>query len=244
MKPVAFIPLRAGGSRVGKIDGLDKERADFAGYPLMAYTIRAAIDSGVFDNVIAVVRSKEHASMAEQYGAQVPWLRPAFTVLDSSPDIEWVKWIIGKLPDIYSAFAILRVTSPFRGPDVIRGAWVNFAVSLGIDSLRMVRPVTEHPGKMWVERNNSLLPLLPMETNSLPWHSSPTQSLFKAYIQTAGMEFTYFNTVKRTNSISGSRIIPYISDGWAGFDINTREEWEIAERAAMRGVAKLPEVRK
>ena len=242
MKPIAFIPLRAGGSRVGKIDGLDKERANFAGYPLMAYTIRAAIDSGVFDDVIAIVRSNEHIAMAERYGAKVPWRRPAFTVLDSSPDIEWVKWIMNKLQDTYPAFAILRVTSPFRGPDVIWGAWIQFAVSLGMDSLRMVRPVTEHPGKMWVERNSSLLPLLPMETNFLPWHSSPTQNLFKVYIQTAGMEFAYFSTVRRTNSISGSRIIPYLSDTWTGFDINTREEWEIAERAAMRGVAKLPEV--
>lgn len=242
MKPVAFIPLRAGGSRVGKIDGLDKERANFAGYPLMAYTIRAAIDSGVFDSVIAVVRSEEHAVMAESYGAIAPWRRPFYTVSDSSPDIEWVKWAISKLQNAYSAFAILRVTSPFRGLYDIRSAWLRFSMNPGADSLRMVRPVTEHPGKMWIERDNSLLPLLPMETNSLLWHSSPTQSLFKAYIQTAGMEFAHFNTVRRTNSISGSRIIPYFAEAWTGFDINTREEWDIAERAAMRGIAKLPEI--
>ena len=68
-KTVAFVPLRAGGRRLGLINGLDKERAFLGEHPLMAYTIRAAIDSGVFDEVIASVRSEEHACISEHYGA-------------------------------------------------------------------------------------------------------------------------------------------------------------------------------
>jgi len=243
MKVVAFIPLRGGGKRAGPINGKDKERAIFAGYPLMAYTICAAKQSGVFDSIIAITRSEEHAVIARQYGAAVPWARPEYTVEDNSPDIEWVQWAADKCNSYYDAFSILRVTSPFRGPDIIKTAWHLFHNRVGADSLRMVRPVTEHPGKMWIEQNRLLLPLLPMETDGVPWHSSSTQSLFKVYVQTAGMEFAYFNTVERTNSIAGSVIVPYISDYWTGFDINTREEWFRAERAAREGIAKLPEVK-
>lgn len=249
MKVVAFIPLRGGGKRIGKIGGKDKERAIFAGHPLMAYTISAAIQSGIFDEVIAITRSEEHKAIAIRYGATVPWRRPAYTIEDDSPDIEWVQWALSKCIPGDHAFAILRVTSPFRGPDDIQNAWHLFRDRLGVESLRMIREITEHPGKMWIERGGYLMPLLPIvcpqasSVSEVPWHNRATQSLFKAYVQTAGMEFAYFDTVRRTNSISGSVIVPYISDYWTGFDINTREEWDQAEKAAQEGVAKLPEVK-
>ena len=247
MSAVAFIPLRAGGSRVGPIDGLDKERAILGDHPLMAYTIRAAIDSGVFDRVIAIVRSDKHVQLATKYGAEVPWFRPDYTVQNDSRDIDWVQWALGKLefesgPEMYDTFAILRVTSPFRGSATIRQAALEFSVRPVMDSLRTVRAVSEHPGKMWVIRHGSLLPLLPMGPQKQPWHSSPTQSLFKAYIQTAGMEFARTNTVFTTQTIAGSMIWPFVVDGWEGFDINTRAEWNLAKRAAASGEVKLPEV--
>jgi N-acylneuraminate cytidylyltransferase len=243
MKVVAFVPLRGGGTRVGLIGGKDKERANFAGHPLMAYTICAAKQSGVFDEVIAITRSQVHKAVAGRYGAITPRMRPAYTIADDSPDIEWVEWATRVWGNQYDAFAILRVTSPFRRASDIQKAWHWFYGFVGADSLRMVRPVTEHPGKMWVKQNGVLMPLLPMKTDNVPWHSSPTQNLFPAYIQTAGMEFAYFTTVKRTGTISGSVIVPYVSDYWTGFDINTREEWFRAEKAALEGKIELPEVK-
>jgi len=243
---VAFIPLRAGGSRVGLIDGLDKEQALLAGHPLMAYTIRAAINSGVFDRVIAVVKSDVHAEIAKDYGASVPWKRPNYTVQDNSPDIEWVQWALQKLDedgDPADVFAILRVTSPFRSASLISAAASEFYFRQEADSLRTVRRASEHPGKMWVIRDNLLLPLFPMGPEFQPWHSSPTQSLFDVYVQTAGMEFARTKTVYETRSIAGSIIVPFVVDEWEGFDINTREEWELAEIAVAQGAAKLPEAK-
>ncbi len=243
MSAVAFVPLRAGGSRVGLIDGLDKERAILGGHPLMAYTIRAAIDSGVFERVIAIVRNDEHARLATKYGAEIPWFRPEYTVQDDSPDIDWVQWALQKLNSgMDEIFAILRVTSPFHTAKTIQRAWSAFNARPISDSLRTVRSVTEHPGKMWVIRDDTLIPLLPMGPDEQPWHSSPTQSLFKTYIQTAGMEFARTNTVYRSENIAGSIIVPFVVDEWEGFDINTRAEWDLAEIAVANGTAKLPEV--
>ena len=240
MKTIAFIPLRAGGTRIGPIDGLDKERALLGGYPLMAYTIRWALDSGVFDTVMAVVASEEHATIAAAYGAIRSPERPSYTVRDSSPDIEWVDWILGELDGQFDAFSILRVTSPFRTDENMKEAASLFLETKGSHSLRTVTPVTEHPGKMWVIRQGQLLPLLPMGSESFPWHSSGTQTLFKAFIQTAGMEFARVRNTLETKTIAGSNVIPYEVEGWPALDINTRYDWAKAEEGLENGTAPIP----
>lgn len=243
MSVVALIPLRAGGTRVGKINGLDKERAVLGKHPLMAYTIRWAIESGVFDNVIAVVASDDHAAMAEEYGAQVPMRRPPHTTEPDSPDIDWVFWIMRKYWGEYrrySTWAILRVTSPFRTSKNINDAYKQFTNTPGIHSLRCVTPVEDHPGKMWVIRQNRLLPLLPMGNEKLPWHSQATQGLFKCYKQTAGMEIGDTRTMLQTRTIAGSNVIPFVLNGWEALDINNREDWDKAEYAVRNKEVEIP----
>ena len=231
MSICAFIPLRAGGSRVGLINGLDKERALLGGKPLMAWTIESAVNSRVFDAVFAVVASEAHAAMAAKYGAQII-KRPDYTVRAGSPDTEWVEFVLkrlrqeGALPD---AFAILRVTSPFRAAKHIKEARDLFLGTLGVDSLRSARRAETHPGKMWVIRQERLLPLLPMGPEKQPWHSSATQGLFECWVQTAGMEFAWSDRVLETHTIAGSTIVPYILEGAAALDINTLSDWRAAE---------------
>src|SRR3972149_6843149 len=206
MSVVAFIPLRAGGSRVGLINGLDKEHALLGGKPLMAWTIGAVLESRVFDAVYAVVASETHAAMAAQYGAQII-KRPDYTVRAGSPDIEWVEFVLKKFRGEYhryDVFSILRVTSPFRTAEHIKEAWKLFSGTLGVDSLRSVRRASEHPAKMWVIRKERLLPLFSIGPEEQPWHSSATQDLFDVWIQTAGMEFAFSHMVLDTHTISGS----------------------------------------
>ena len=242
MSVVGFVPLRAGGRRVGLINGLDKERALLGGHPLMAYTIRSAIDSGVFDRVVAVTASKAHADLAEKYGA-TSVRRPDYTVVDNSPDIEWVNWFFSG-EEKYDAFAILRVTSPQRSAATIRAAWNKFRTTPGAHSLRTVRRVSEHPGKMWVQRNGILLPLLPFSPAAQPWHSSPTQGLFECYIQTAGLEFAWTNVILETRTIAGSVVLPWVLEGAEALDINTRDDWEEAVALVEAGLVGLPEILK
>ena len=49
----------------------------------------------------------------------------------------------------WEVFSLLRPTSPFRTAATIRRAWERFIAVPDADSLRAVRPVREHPGKMW-----------------------------------------------------------------------------------------------
>src|SRR5262249_14154282 len=159
-----------------------------AGHPLLAYTIAAALESGIFADVVMSTDSDEYAAMATHYGAQVPFLRPAELAGDLSPDIDWVKHGLAELARAgrrYEAFRILRVTSPFRQVETIQRAWRAFAPSAGYDSLRAVEKCKQHPGKMWVMRDNHLLPLMPLSNGAQPWHSSQYQSLPTVYVQNA-----------------------------------------------------------
>jgi N-acylneuraminate cytidylyltransferase len=160
---------------------------------MLAYSIRAAIDSGVFDAVICATDSDRYADVARYYGAEVPFLRPVEISGDKSPDIEWVVWMLNALKKSgqeFDVFSILRPTSPFRLPDTIRRAWSLFIGNPGADSLRAVEKCKQHPGKMWVIRGNRMLPLLPYANDTTPWHSCQYAALPEIFAQDASLETT------------------------------------------------------
>src|SRR3972149_10475375 len=109
---IALSPARAGSRRVPQ-----KNIQPLAGHPLMAYTIAAALESGIFRDVIVSTDADRYAEIARHYGAEVPFLRPAALAGDTSPDIEWVEYTLKRLLEKgrrYDCFRILRPTSPFR----------------------------------------------------------------------------------------------------------------------------------
>jgi CMP-N,N'-diacetyllegionaminic acid synthase len=237
---VALIPARAGSKRVP-----DKNIRPLAGHPLIAYTIAAAIHSGVFSDVIVSTDSKHYAEIAKHYGAQVPFLRPATLAGDQSPDIEWVEFTLSRLQEAdrkYDCFSILRPTSPFRLPETIQRAWQAFSSQQGVDSLRAVEKCTQHPAKMWVVRGNRMTPLLPLGPADQPWHSSQYPSLPKIYAQNASLEIAWSRVVFEDRTIAGNVIMPFLTTDYEGFDVNNEYDWQLAEHSAREGDAKLPQV--
>ena len=89
---VALIPARSGSKRVK-----NKNIRLLAGHPLLAYSIAAARESGIFRSVIVSTNCDEIAEVARHYGAEVPFLRPASMARDLSPDIEWIEHILREL---------------------------------------------------------------------------------------------------------------------------------------------------
>jgi pseudaminic acid cytidylyltransferase len=71
MSAVAIIPARGGSQRIPR-----KNIRPFCGQPIIAYSIQAALQSQLFDQVIVSTDDKEIAEVARSYGAQVPFLRP------------------------------------------------------------------------------------------------------------------------------------------------------------------------
>jgi N-acylneuraminate cytidylyltransferase len=242
MKPrtVAFIPARAGSKRVK-----NKNIRPLGGHPMLAYSIRAAIDSGVFDAVLCATDSEQYADVARHYGAEVPLLRAAEISGDKSPDIEWVIWMLKTLKESgrdFEIFSILRPTNPFRQPATIRRAWSMFIEDPNADSLRAIQKCKQHPGKMWVIRGKRMLPLLPYTNGATPWHSSQYDALPEIYVQDASLEIAWSRVPLEQNSIAGEAIIPFISRGLDGVDINDPEDWWMAERLLATKEATLPAI--
>lgn len=235
---VAFIPARSGSKRVP-----NKNIKPLGGHPMLAYTVRAAIDSGVFDAVICATDSNLYAEVACHYGAEVPCLRPVEISGDKSPDIEWVTWMLGMLKQQgreFEIFSILRPTSPFRQPETIRRAWDVFISDPAADSLRAVEKCKQHPGKMWVIRGRRMLPVMPFCNGTTPWHSSQYAALPEIYAQDASLEIAWSRITMEKSSIAGEAIIPFVSQGLEGFDINEPEDWVLAEYYLSQGAVRLP----
>ena len=237
---IALIPARAGSKRVP-----DKNIRPLAGHPVIAYTIAAAAQSGIFSAVVVSTDSKKYAEVARHYSAEIPFLRPAEMAGDLSPDIEWVEHMLKQLRDAgreYDCFSILRPTSPFRLPETIRRAWGEFLAEEGVDSLRAVEKCKQHPGKMWVLRGKRMMPLLPLGPADLPWHSTQYPGLPEVYVQNASLEIAWTRVVFEGRTISGHALMPFLTHGYEGFDVNQPYDWRLAEELVQTGQAKLPVV--
>ncbi len=237
---VALIPARSGSKRVP-----DKNIRPLAGHPLMAYSIAAARQSGIFADVIVSTDSRPYAEIARHYGAEVPFMRPAVIAGDASPDIDWVADTLRRLADAgrhYDCFSILRPTSPFRLPGTIRRAWDAFRGEAGVDSLRAVEKCSQHPGKMWVIQGARMVPLLPLGPPEQPWHSSQYTTLPEVYVQNASLEMAWTRVVFEGHSIAGTVLMPFLTKDYEGFDVNSNYDWELGEHLATSALARLPEI--
>lgn len=222
-RAIALIPARSGSKRVKNKNILMINR-----HPLLAYTISHAIKSKIFDRIICVTDSKKYQKIAIKYGAEVPRLRPKKLSGDKSSDIEWVKWIMKQIDGIkkYEIFSILRPTNPLRKVSTTRKAFKIFKKNFFFDLLRAVNICKQHPAKMWYFKNDRLSPILKNnESNKVPLHSQQYANLPKIYTQNASLEIARTKILNNKNpSISGKKIMGFISPGKEGFDINNEED--------------------
>ena len=244
---VALIPARGGSKRVP-----GKNIRPICGQPLIAYAIQSAVDSGCFEKVLVSSDDTETLEIAASMGADCIH-RPDEFAHDTSPDIDWVTHAlkaVGTTP-AFDTFSILRPTSPFRTAETIQRAFSEWQVANAVSngtsqvkysSLRAVQLVSQHPGKMWQKRGSELVPLMiqPLEQ---PFHDSQMAALPPVYVQNASLEIAWVKTVEETSTISGSRVLPFLTIGHEGFDVNCEIDWTIAQILSQRGEAPLSQVR-
>lgn len=222
----AFIPARSGSKRLN-----NKNIINLGGHPLLAYTVNAAIKSGIFTKVIVVTDIKLYEDIAKHYGAESFGLRPKKISGYKSQDYLWLNWIDKVLTDLninYDIFSILRPTSPFRSSKTIIKAYKKF-INKNNDSIRAVELTSIHPGKIWKYRKNYITPLIKKKIKNTPWHSSQYSSLPKFYAQNASLEIAWRDSFLKYKNISGNKISPYFSNKLEGFDINNQLDYEYAK---------------
>ncbi len=205
---LALIPARGGSKGVPR-----KNVRMVAGKPLVAYSIEQALASCRITRTIVSTDDFEIADVAETYGAEVPFLRPAELALDLSPDIdvfrhalEWLRSRDGYQCDLV---VHLRPTQPVRRVDLIDEAIDTMIRSPDAHSLRSVSRADQTPYKMWQVVNGRLEPLLQL-TGAAESHSLPRQALPDVYWQNGYVDIVRPHVVLDLGMMAGHRIVPFI----------------------------------
>lgn len=121
MKNIAIIPARGGSKRIPR-----KNIKFFMGKPIIAYSIEAALQSGLFDEVMVSTDDKEIAEVAQQYGAKVPFMRSAETSNDYAGTadiiIEVLKMYKGQGKE-FNTVCCIYSTAPFVTSERLKEAY-------------------------------------------------------------------------------------------------------------------------
>lgn len=136
-----------------------------AGKPMLAWSIEAALQSGVFDRLMVSTDDTTIRDLAEKYGVKTPCLRPKELAGDDTPTaavvihvLDWLEKNEDYRPD---HLMLLQPTSPLRSADDIRAAYHLFQKH-GARPLISVAPVQKHPDLMvLVQPDGSLTKYLP-----------------------------------------------------------------------------------
>ncbi len=225
---ISIIPAR-GGSK-----GLPgKNIRSLVGHPLIAYSIQASLSCPFIDRTIVSTDSEEIATIARQYGAEVPFIRPEALATDLSTDIEafthalhWLETHEQYRPDIV---VHLRPTSPIRFLTDINTCIRKLQTHSEADSLRVVTlsPIT--PFKMWWvdDADAPMRPLLNAEGIAEPFNE-PRQKLPQTYWQTGTLDITRRRTILEKQSMTGTIILPFVVDNRFVADIDDLASFERA----------------
>ena len=151
---VAVIPARGGSKGVPR-----KNIRPLAGKPLIAYAIHTALASRLIDKVVVSTDDEEIASVARQYGAEVPFMRPKELAHDDSP--EWLTWqhTIRTLNEMGSTskmkvFVCVSPTAPLRSVEDVDACIQNFLESDDADTVLAVTPADQNPYFTMVNLND------------------------------------------------------------------------------------------
>ncbi len=232
---LALIPARGGSKGIPR-----KNIKPFAGYPLIAWSIAAGLQANSVSRVIVSTDDEEIAAVAREYGAEVPFLRPAEFAQDRSPDLptfehalKWLEDIEGYKPDFVVQ---LRPTSPLRPRDMIDSAVKILVENPDADSVRGVVPAGQNPFKMWhfSGYDKPMKPLLEVEAIAEPYNA-PRQILPSTYWQTGHIDAIRTTTITRKGSLTGSVVYPLVIDPRYTVDIDTPADWAKYEALVYQG---------
>jgi CMP-N-acetylneuraminic acid synthetase len=233
MEILALIPARGGSKSIPR-----KNIKLLAGYPLIAYSIAAALAAETVSRVIVSTDDEEIAAISRDYGAETPFLRPVQFSQDATPDLpvfqhtlEWLSQNQDYHPDIVVQ---LRPTSPFRRVWHIDQAVERLLENPEADSIRAVCIPFQNPYKMWrIEADGTMRPIL--ESADKEAYNMPRQVLPEVYWQTGYVDAAWTDTILSKNSMTGERILPLVMNPDEWIDIDSPNDWRRAERLLESG---------
>jgi pseudaminic acid cytidylyltransferase len=225
---LAVIPARGGSKRIPR-----KNIKPLHGKPMIAYTIEAALQSGVFEKVIVSTDEAEIAKISKQYGAEVPFVREATLADDHTPASLVTLDALEKLDpsaSTYTHVSQLMPNCPLRNAEDIQKSFeqlqqTNADTQLSVNRFGWLNPwwAFKMADKNDKGGQNILEPLFPeafkTRSQDLPTLFALTGALWWAKTDVLRKEKTFHTATRTGFELSWQHAL----------DIDDEEDWQMAE---------------
>ena len=220
MKSICIIPARGGSKRIPR-----KNIKEFCGKPIIAYSIQAALGTGIFDEVMVSTDNEEIVEIAKSFGASVPFLRSDDTSNDYATTEDVLKEVLKKYKEMGHRFdycCCLYATAPFVTSNILTSAFS----SVNGSEYNSVVPIVRysHPvQRAFVVKDNFL------EYKNPEYMTARTQDLQVMYHDSG--QFYIFNVpiFLETGVVITDRTYGIEIRESQVRDIDSFEDWKIAE---------------
>ena len=221
---VALIPARGGSKGIPK-----KNIKMIGGKPLLAHSIEFAKSISEIDRVIVSTDSQEIADIALEYGAEVPFLRPAELANDLTPMYDTVKHFIEFLRGQgfnYEYLALLQPTSPFRRRSDLILAINKILSESDIDSVVSLDKLPDYLSPDFLMRieGGAVKPFMGAKVPI-----ARRQDATPAYTRNGQFYLGRISSFSDDNAIYGDRSVPFITSHEA-VNLDTLDDWAAAVR--------------
>lgn len=219
---IAVIPARGGSKRIP-----NKNIKNFCGKPIIAYSIEAAKQTGIFDRIIVSTDSEKIADVSRKYGAEIPFMRPSDLADDFSGTdavvLHALEWMSRQSAYQASYMCCIYATAPFVRPEFLlkglemltkeKASTVFSVTTFSYPILRALKVAKTGRLKMfWPE-----------------YRLSRSQDLPKAYHDAGQFYWADAKRFLEERSFFAKNAIPFILPRYLVQDIDTPEDWERAE---------------
>ena len=220
MRKSAIITARGGSKRIPR-----KNIREFCGKPILAYSIEAARESGLFDTVMVSTEDREIAGIARQYGAEVPFYRSERTAGDFATTNDVLLEVLeeyGKRGAHYDLGCCIYPTAPFVTADKLKCAMERLEGS-DADTLIPVVNFSYPPQRAMIVKEGRLVFEYPQ------YLDSRSQDLEPHYHDVGQFYLFYTEAFRKNKKLMVGNILPYVVSEMEVQDIDNQTDWEIAE---------------
>ncbi len=222
MTAVAIIPARGGSKRIPR-----KNIRTFHAEPIISYAIRAALESGVFAEVMVSTDDEEIADVARERGAQVPFLRSAGSSGDRATTLDVLVEVLDsyrRLGREFDTLCCLYPTAVLTLPETLQAGAARLQAEPGAECVLPVVAYSYPIQRALLIRNGRLLMAQPDQAHAR------TQDLEPAYHDAGQWYWIRVNALSDPAfRILGPASVPIVVGSLVTQDIDTEEDWAMAE---------------
>ena len=216
---LAIITARGGSKRIPR-----KNIKEFCGKPILHYSIKAALDAGIFDEVMVSTDDEEIAELAKAAGASVPFFRSERTANDFASTDDVIMEVLSeyqKRGESFDAFCCIYPTAPFLTGQRLKEA---MALLDTADSVMPIVPFSYPPQRGLLINEKGLV------ARQFPEYATTrSQDLPKVYHDCGQFYACRTKPFLEAGTTDVENLVPLILSEMEVQDIDTLEDWEIAE---------------